>query len=68
MTDFVGVNFCLQHHKNADLICLTDKKVICSDCVLFGQHRDHKYQKILELKDQVLEILSDLDKSKVKVS
>lgn len=49
VTDFVGVNFCLSHHKNCDLVCLTDKKVICSDCVLFGEHREHKYQKIMEL-------------------
>lgn len=49
-------------------MCLTDKKVICSDCVLFGEHREHKYQKIMELQDVVIEKLKEFEKHKIKIS
>lgn len=55
VTDFKGINYCIDHQKIADLVCLTDKKEICTDCVLFGEHREHKYEKVLHFKNVVQE-------------
>lgn len=40
--------FCRSHKKVADLICITDEKVICADCVLFGEHKSHDYKRGIE--------------------
>ena len=59
VTDFKGINYCIDHQKIADLVCLTDKKEICTDCVLFGQHRDHKYEKVTHFKNVVAEKIDE---------
>lgn len=38
-------NFCKSHRKSTDLVCLTDNRVICADCVLFGEHKNHEYKR-----------------------
>lgn len=50
------------------MICLTDKKVICSDCVLFGDHKNHKYEKILHFRKVVEDMLQTMSDKKLKVS
>lgn len=38
--------YCKIHEKSFDLVCLTDKKYICHDCVLWGEHKNHEYTQI----------------------
>ena len=40
----IKILFCNSHQKVCDIICLKDEKIICSDCVLFGRHKNHKYK------------------------
>lgn len=56
------INFCLDHKKVTELICLTDQKTICSECVLFGLHKAHEYIKPEVFKQQVKNELTDLQK------
>lgn len=44
-SDFSGLHVCPEHQKMADLFCLTDRKVICVDCGLFGDHRNHNFKR-----------------------
>lgn len=46
------INFCLEHQRNANLICLEDQKVLCSDCILFGLHKNHQFKKIEEVLEE----------------
>lgn len=39
----MGRNICVKHGKDKEIICLTDMMSVCSDCVLFGIHTEHKY-------------------------
>lgn len=64
----VRLLFCNSHQKVCDIICLKDEKIICSDCVLFGKHKNHKYKStrmfIANLKEKVLKrnyIVEDID-------
>ena len=41
----VHLNYCFKHEKEAELICLTDKTLICTECVLFDNHKNHDYVK-----------------------
>lgn len=34
---------CAKHKKGEDILCLTDKKLICSHCALFDYHANHKF-------------------------
>lgn len=43
-----GNNACFKHGKKKDIICLTDMISVCSDCVLFGIHADHKYIRLAD--------------------
>jgi len=36
-------NFCVKHNKVKEIVCLTDKEWLCTECVLFGIHQQHKY-------------------------
>lgn len=36
---------CVFHHKNKELICLTDMEMVCTECALFGTHINHSFQK-----------------------
>lgn len=39
---------CSEHQSKAQLVCLTDRKVICTNCALFGVHKGHHYMKFEE--------------------
>ena len=36
---------CALHGKPAELVCLTDRSLLCVDCVLFGAHKSHDYER-----------------------
>lgn len=42
---------CSEHQTKAQLVCLTDRKVICTNCALFGVHKGHDYLKFDEFVD-----------------
>lgn len=50
---FSSINYCNDHSKVRELICLTDRKVICTDCVLFGVHKNHQYIRMDDFKKEV---------------
>lgn len=68
ISDFSGVNYCMEHQKIAELICQKEKVIICTDCVLFGDHKSHIYLKIIEFKkeskNKILELEKNFDKLK----
>ena len=66
ISDFSGINFCMDHQKIAELICLTDKCVICSDCVLFGNHNNHQYNKVIDFKKKVKNKINELEKREME--
>ena len=33
---------CLQHSKDLDAFCMTDKTLICINCILEGEHNSHE--------------------------
>ena len=51
--DIASLNYCSDHSKVCELICLTDRKVICTDCVLFGVHKNHQYNRMDDFKKEV---------------
>lgn len=65
-------HFCKQHHKLADLICLTDRKIICSKCALFGDHKNHDIREIEDFKQlvrgKVNELGTELDRLRKPVA
>lgn len=46
--EVVEERICVTHKKTADLVCITDQKIICADCVLFGEHKSHDYKRCME--------------------
>jgi len=40
---------CQIHYQNLDMICLTDKLLVCGACVLFGDHKGHEVQLLSEI-------------------
>ena len=52
---------CPEHHKPFELVCRTDYKVICSDCILFGSHKGHDYTRSKELQKEIKQKLSSLE-------
>jgi len=40
---------CPVHHEPLRLICYTDKKKICDDCVHFGDHKEHDIRSIKQI-------------------
>ena len=62
----------MEHKKKKDLICLKDNKLICYDCALFGNHKNHEFKKLenfeKEIKLQIEDFYNDfleLDDRKV---
>jgi hypothetical protein len=37
---------CLLHGKEADLVCIDHSTRICSNCALFGEHKQHRIKTI----------------------
>lgn len=56
-----NLNYCNDHSKICELICLTDRKVICTDCVLFGIHKNHQYLRMDDFNKEVKVKLSTID-------
>ncbi|CAK58892.1 unnamed protein product (macronuclear) [Paramecium tetraurelia] len=48
---------CPQHHKLLELICIDDKCRICSNCALFGLHKQHNIQNAESLDKSIHENL-----------
>ena len=42
---------CKFHDRFKELYCLDCQCEVCSDCILFDNHKDHKYEQIKKLKD-----------------
>jgi len=42
---------CLQHQKKLEIICLDDQMRICSNCALFGAHKNHE----IKMEQEVLQ-------------
>ena len=45
--------FCDEHSKKCELICLTDYKIVCTDCIIFGIHKNHQYSKVEDFQKEV---------------
>ena len=48
-------DLCRDHNKTSDIVCLTDKTMICHKCALFGEHKTHEYKEIDDFKMLVQE-------------
>ena len=35
---------CEQHEKPFEIICITDLKMICPHCAIFGNHKEHSFK------------------------
>ena len=60
------INNCFEHqNRPLDILCLDDMKKICSNCALFGKHKNHNiinindYEKTIEQKSELLINLYD---------
>ena len=60
-------NFCEEHEKKADVICITDKQIICTDCILFGNHKNHEYNKINDFKKKIRRSFAELESKNAKI-
>lgn len=60
-------HFCLEHRTISNLICLTDQKIICSNCALFGIHKGHDYVKFDNFKNDCRAKLQNLQNEFEKI-
>lgn len=37
---------CLLHNKEIDLVCIEDGVGICTNCALFGEHKNHNIKTV----------------------
>ena len=44
-----SLKICDIHKKRADLMCLNDFAVICTDCAIFGAHKHHEMKSLEEV-------------------
>lgn len=62
--------FCTEHQTVANMVCLTDHKVICSNCALFGVHKGHDYCKfdhfLEECRGKFKTLRSEVEKTEFK--
>lgn len=56
-----NLNYCSDHSKVCEIICLTDRKIICTDCALFGVHKNHHYTRMDDFKKDVKSKLTTLE-------
>lgn len=63
-------HYCNEHSKVAELVCITDKCVICTDCALFGTHKAHCFMKMkdfkCELKSKLIALESQAEVVRLK--
>lgn len=43
------LRLCPTHTKKADLICLNDFAMVCTDCAIFGAHKNHELKRCEEV-------------------
>ena len=43
---------CLLHDKELDLVCVDDAVSICTNCALFGEHRNHNVKTVRSVMDE----------------
>lgn len=53
-------NGCIAHRKHSHYFCKTDLKEVCSDCVLFGEHKGHDVVQQKELSVINTQLVSQL--------
>ena len=62
--------FCREHQTVANMVCLTDHKVICSNCALFGVHKGHDYCKFENFREKCQmkfkELKTEMEKTEFK--
>lgn len=46
-----AIQLCSKHNKIADIVCLSDKCMICHKCALFGEHKLHEYKDLDDFKE-----------------
>lgn len=44
---------CPLHNKPCDIVCLTDRCLICHKCALFGEHKSHDYKEIDDFRQHI---------------
>lgn len=44
-------DFCEEHKKDLEIICINDRVKLCPHCALFGSHKDHKFKTIREVQE-----------------
>lgn len=47
------------------MICLEDSKIICSDCVLFGNHKNHLFEKLPDFFNWTTIVLEQFEKHQI---
>lgn len=60
-------HFCLEHRTISNLVCLTDQKIICSNCALFGVHKGHDYIKLENFKNNCRSKLKNIQNEFAKI-
>ena len=53
LKDYKEPTMCFQHKSPLELVCLTNFTSICTDCVLFGEHKNHLYKKKEAFKEDI---------------
>ncbi len=61
-------DYCEEHHQKLKLICISDQKLICSDCVIFGDHKDHDFKNFSQFRKDVKSKLESIDDRKILIS
>ena len=54
---------CKLHKMEFDLICLSDNKMICQHCALFGDHKNHDFRRIEDYCNEIFVELNQVEKS-----
>lgn len=67
--NFVNKKICAVHSKELDMICQETSclKAVCSSCILFGDHKNHKYCQIDKFFSKIKQISSNVNQIKQKI-
>ena len=44
---------CTVHHRKLEIICIDDKVRICSNCALFGKHKNHDVRMEADVMEEI---------------
>lgn len=71
---FEGVDFCKEHGKKLEIVCLEHQQRICVNCALFGSHKNHNIKGEEEVlreisfrADKVLEIFQAIEENSSEI-